>query len=123
MPRRLPESARAGAGRANRLGLLLLLGVMPPAIAAGEPSPPRQQALLQFLRQDCGSCHGMRLRGGLGPALLPESLAGTPDRVLVTAILEGRPGTAMPPWASFLSRDEAVWLVAQLRRGLETETP
>jgi cytochrome c55X len=57
----------------------------------------------------------MTLRGGLGPALLPKSLADKSDEQLVTTLLKGRPGTAMPPWESLLSRDEAVWLVAQLR--------
>jgi len=79
--------------------------------------------LIQFLKQDCGSCHGMTLQGGLGPALLPESLAEKPDDVLITTIHKGRPGTAMPPWDSFLSRDEAAWLVAQLRAGLKTRSP
>lgn len=123
MPRQPPEPARADTGRAQRVALLLALGVMPPAMATEELSPQRQQALLNLLRQDCGSCHGMSLRGGLGPALLPESLAGKAEPDLVTTILEGRPGTAMPPWASFLSRDEAVWLVTRLRGGLEKESP
>jgi cytochrome c55X len=98
-----------------RTGFLPVLALLPLAVPAGEPSPQRQQALIQFLKQDCGSCHGMTLRGGLGPALLPKSLADKSDEQLVTTLLKGRPGTTMPPWESFLSRDEAVWLVAQLR--------
>lgn len=118
----LPVSARPATGWARRLGLLLVVSVIPPA-TAGDPAPPRQQALLRFLRQDCGSCHGMSLRGGLGPALLPESLADKPDQDLVATILEGRPGTAMPPWKSFLSRDEAAWLVTRLRAGPQRGAP
>jgi len=100
-----------------------VLAWLPLPVAAGEPAPPRQQALIQFLKQDCGSCHGMTLQGGLGPALLPEALSAKPDDVLITTILKGRSGTAMPPWESFLSRDEAAWLVAQLRAGLKSHTP
>ncbi len=57
------------------------------------------------------------MKGGLGPALLPESLAGTPDDALVATILHGRPGTPMPPWGFEISADEAQWLVSRLRAG------
>jgi cytochrome c55X len=103
--------------------MLCVLALLPLAVAADQPSPPRQEALIQFLKQDCGSCHGMTLHGGLGPALLPKALAEKSDDLLVSTILKGRPGTAMPPWDSFLSQDEAVWLVAQLRAGLKTHAP
>lgn len=83
---------------------------------ATDPSPERQAALTNMLRQDCGSCHGMTRRGGLGPALLPEALVGKPDDFLVQTILNGRQGTAMPPWRSLLTLDEAAWLVQQLRK-------
>jgi len=46
---------------------------------------------------------------------LPEKLAGKSDELLVTTILEGRKGTAMPPWKPFLQRDEVVWLLGVLR--------
>jgi cytochrome c55X len=78
----------------------------------------RQQELLYLLKQDCGSCHGMTLKGGLGPSLLPEALHGKPRDLLVSTVLEGRPGTAMPPWRAMLTRDEARWLVTQLQRGM-----
>jgi len=80
--------------------------------------PERQEALRYLLRQDCGSCHGMTLKGGLGPALLPANLSGKPDGLLVNTILEGRAGTAMPPWRGLLTEAEALWLVEQLRLGM-----
>jgi cytochrome c55X len=83
-----------------------------------EPPPGRQQELLYRLRQDCGSCHGMTLKGGLGPPLLPAALAGKDDAVLIEAILHGRPGTPMPPWNFEISAAEAGWLIAQLKEGL-----
>jgi len=38
-----------------------------------EISAERQTELLYLLKQDCGSCHGMTLQGGLGSSLLPET--------------------------------------------------
>ena len=98
-------------------GLMLAVALGSPSVFA-EPPAERRQALLQLLHQDCGSCHGMTLQGGLGPALLPAALAGKSDEALIATIIEGRAGTAMPPWKSFMSRDEAQWLVSQLRKPL-----
>jgi cytochrome c55X len=38
--------------------------------------------------------------------------------MLRAAILEGRPGTPMPPWRPFLNDAEAAWLVEQLQSGV-----
>ena len=83
---------------------------------ANEPSPERQDALRNLLKHDCGACHGLTLKGGLGPALLPENLQGKPDDFLVNTVLEGRKGTAMPPWRKFINADEARWLIGVLRK-------
>jgi cytochrome c55X len=69
------------------------------------------------VRQDCGSCHGMRLTGGLGPALTPQALANWPQDNLVQVILHGRPGTPMPGWAPLLSADDARWIAQRLQSG------
>lgn len=71
-----------------------------------------------MLRHDCGSCHGLPPKGGLGPSLMPDALAEKSDALLMDAIQNGRPGSAMPPWKSFLSTDETGWLIMQLRQGL-----
>jgi cytochrome c55X len=81
------------------------------AIAIAEPSQSRQQELRNMLAHDCGSCHGLTLKGGLGPSLLADDLKGKTDRFLVQTILEGRKGTAMPAWKPFLTKQEAQWLV------------
>jgi cytochrome c55X len=87
-------------------------------LAAGI-SDPRQAELLNMLKHDCGSCHGLTLRGGLGPALHPESLAGKPADYLAATILYGRPGTPMPPWRPFLSPQEAAWMAERMREGVK----
>jgi len=89
--------------------------------AAAEPEPARQKELLYMLKHDCGSCHGMTLKGGLGPALLPENLNDKDDSDLHDSIVNGRPGTAMPPWGPLLQPGEAEWLVGILRKGGGTE--
>ena len=84
---------------------------------AGAPDAGRQAQLLYLLKHDCGSCHGMTRKGGLGPALLPENLRDRPEELLVNTILDGRPGTPMPPWRGELSDADARWLVEALNRG------
>jgi len=81
------------------------------------PSEQRQDELTHLLKQDCGSCHGMTLKGGLGPSLLPAALADKPDHVLVGTILYGRETLAMPAWDGILNKSEIEWLVAQLKQG------
>ncbi|MCC6195321.1 MAG: cytochrome c [Burkholderiales bacterium] len=85
--------------------------------AAEPPAPARQRELAHLLAHDCGSCHGGRLAGGLGPPLTAEALRARPDESLVATIIHGRPGTPMPPWRPFLTETEAQWLVQRLKQG------
>jgi cytochrome c55X len=93
-----------------------ILALAAPAAAQGVDAA-RAAELVRMVRQDCGSCHGMRLTGGLGPPLTPQALHDKPSESLVATIVGGRAGTAMPPWRPFLSEAEAAWLVARLREG------
>jgi len=102
----------------TRILLLAVNMLLASSHVLADVSPSRQLELKQFLLQDCGSCHGLTLKGGLGPALLPESLAGKPKTLLVSTILDGRPDTAMPPWKSMLTYDEASWITDQLLEGV-----
>jgi cytochrome c55X len=101
-----------------RLSGLLAAVLLAAGAASAEPPAARQDEILHALRHDCGSCHGLTLHGGLGPALLPASLAETPEEALVEIVLDGLPGTPMPPWRFILSQDEATWLVRRLKEGL-----
>jgi cytochrome c55X len=87
-----------------------------------EPAAAARAALVRMVRQDCGSCHGMRLTGGLGPALTPAALAGQPLASLAATIYHGRPGTPMPGWRALLDEDEARWIAARLQAGFPEET-
>lgn len=89
------------------------------ACAAADISPEHASRLVRLVRQDCGSCHGLQLTGGLGPSLLPGALADKPAPSLVATILGGRKGTPMPPWRGLLTEQEAQWIVERL----QTEFP
>jgi cytochrome c55X len=91
------------------------------ACYAAQASADRESELVRLVRQDCGSCHGMRLSGGLGSPLTPESLRDKPVDSLVATIIGGRPGTAMPSWRSILSEQDAVWIVRRLLEGFPEE--
>lgn len=110
MPRRMRVAVLAAA--ITTAGAALAAGGQP-------PDAERQAALEYMIRHDCGSCHGMTLQGGLGLPLRPERLRDIPDEALVHTILEGRPGTPMPPWRGLLSRAEAEWIVAYLKGEVE----
>ena len=111
------------AGLAAVMVGLVMLGALP--VLAADPStsteltlsPARRSELVTLVRQDCGSCHGLTLQGGLGPALLPQTLQDKPADYLQFVILNGRPGTAMPPWSRFLNEAEAAWVVRNLQKG------
>ena len=84
-----------------------------PALA-GDLPPERVAELERLVRQDCGSCHGMTLKGGLGSDLRAETLAGTAPETLAQIVLDGIPGTAMPPWRPLLTEGEALWIAEYL---------
>ncbi|MBV7378894.1 c-type cytochrome [Maritimibacter dapengensis] len=99
------------------LALLPFAVLAVPAMA--EMSPTRAAELEHMVIQDCGSCHGLTMKGGLGSPLTHEALDGADPGVLATIILDGVPGTAMPPWRPLLTDAEAQWIADYL---LQQET-
>ncbi len=91
------------------------------AQAQATPSAEREKQLVRMVRQDCGSCHGMHLTGGLGPALTSQALDGKPLAYLSTVITWGLPGTPMPAWQALLKEGEADWIARQLAKGFPQE--
>jgi cytochrome c55X len=98
----------------SRVAVILLFLVVQ---AEAQVLSSRQSEILHLLKHDCGSCHGMTLGGGLGPALTTEALKDKPHAYLEQVILEGRPGTPMAPWRNFITADEVRWLVNYLKTG------
>jgi mono/diheme cytochrome c family protein len=68
--------------------------------AAGAADPA---ALFQ---QHCAACHGVQRTGGMGPALLPESLERLRRPDALKVVTEGRVATQMPPFRDKLGPDE-----------------
>lgn len=95
------------------MGEVFVLGAAVLAGATAVP-PDRQAALEHMVTQDCGSCHGLRLTGGLGRPITPDALAGREAGDLAAIILDGLPGTAMPPWRPLLTEAEARWIADYL---------
>ena len=79
-------------------------------------TPERQAQLEHMVIQDCGSCHGLTMKGGLGKAITPQALSGLDPETVATIILDGVPGTAMPPWRPLISPAEALWIARYLMK-------
>ena len=116
------KAAMRNKALTTRLIFTCLLAFSPfsPTYAA-EVSEKRQKELRHLLRHDCGSCHGLTLKGGVGPSLLPDVMQKRDFEYLVISILEGHNGTPMPAWKSILNRQEVEWIVRELRKGLDDE--
>lgn len=102
-----------------RATLLVTLGLTLGCAAQARALDERE--LVRLVRQDCGSCHGMQLTGGLGHPLTPQALRDKPLDSLVATVIHGRPGTAMPAWKTILSEQEAEWIVKRLIEGFPQE--
>jgi cytochrome c55X len=96
---------------------LFVLVMLAGACTAQALDAKRERELTHLVRQDCGSCHGMTLKGGLGGALLPGALHHLESESVASIILEGVSGKPMPPWRGLLSEEEALWIAEQLKTG------
>lgn len=95
----------------------LIAGLFIAASVSAAPTEERQGYLDNLLKQDCGSCHGLTLKGGLGSAIRPQDISERSDEALFSTIKLGLPGLAMPPWGELLSDSDIQWLVERLRKG------
>jgi cytochrome c55X len=98
---------------------LFLISMAAVAAAQGGITSARQQELHNLVVQDCGSCHGLTMKGGLGKPLLPSSLAAIPNDALAEVILDGVKGTPMPHWRGLITEAEALWIARELKQGIK----
>ena len=97
--------------------LLITLAFALPAAPAARGADRDDSALQHLVRHDCGSCHGMTLKGGLGPDIRPQRFENVPRDAVAQIILDGVPGTAMPPWRPLISEADAHWIANYLAKG------
>ncbi|WP_425040469.1 c-type cytochrome [Primorskyibacter sp. S187A] len=97
------------------LGLVLTVFGTAGAAEANDISSERASDLERLVIQDCGSCHGLTLKGGLGRPITQDLMMHWDRGALRDVILDGIPGTAMPPWRLLLSEAEALWIADFLR--------
>lgn len=83
---------------------------------SAEVAPDRAKVLEHIVLQDCGSCHGLSMKGGLGRPLTADALTHADPQSLALIILDGVPGTAMPPWRPLITEDEALWIARYLKQ-------
>ncbi|MEK8050257.1 cytochrome D1 domain-containing protein [Ideonella sp. DXS22W] len=81
-------------------------------LTANAQAAPDAAALYQ---QHCASCHGTQRTGGMGPALLPESLERLRPAEALKTITAGRQATQMPGFQTTLAADEIAALSAYIR--------
>ncbi|KAB2912450.1 MAG: cytochrome c [Hyphomicrobiaceae bacterium] len=97
--------------------MVVLAGLLAFGTSAWALEEQREKELTNLVRQDCGSCHGMTLKGGLGRSLARERISQFDDDTLVAIILGGVPGTPMPPWRGLITDEEVRWIVGRLKTG------
>jgi len=78
--------------------LALLPGARPVDAQAVDPAV--------LFQQHCAVCHGVQRTGGMGPALLPESLERLRRPEALKVVTEGRVATQMPSFRDRLTTDE-----------------
>ena len=73
------------------------------ATQAAPPTTATTASAAALYREHCASCHGAQRTGGMGPALLPESLARLRRPEALKVIQEGRAATQMAGFAGTLA--------------------
>jgi mono/diheme cytochrome c family protein/DNA-binding beta-propeller fold protein YncE len=83
-------------------------------LVAVRPGPAEAADAGPIYARHCASCHGADRLGGMGPALLPESLERLKNADAVSTISQGRAATRMTGFAAILSSEEiasvAAWI-------------
>ena len=93
-----------------REGSVALLLATAPCLAAADA--PVDAAALYATH--CATCHGAQRLGGMGPALLPQSLERLRPADAQKVIRTGRPATQMPAFGETLQPAQIAALAAYL---------
>ncbi|ABC31128.1 Cytochrome c, mono- and diheme variants [Hahella chejuensis KCTC 2396] len=93
---------------------LTLSAFTTPASAADSTSNNAASDTEALYQTHCAACHHPQRLGGLGPALLPESLGRIRPKQAQEVILHGRAATQMPAFADRITDNQASQLAAYL---------
>lgn len=94
--------------RISRVAALLAAVALVPATAAAGGGGAEARTLYA---EHCASCHGADRLGGMGPALLPQSLSRLKRAAAARSIVRGRAATQMPGFADKLTGEQVQVLV------------
>ncbi len=97
--------------------LIVSLSALALAISAPLADPVRDYT------DNCQECHGAERLGGLGPALIPQTLGRMRGPNLVSVIRDGREATQMPAFGGDLSEQQINDLAAYLKQPLAEVPP
>ena len=95
---------------------LLAVGWFSAPAQAQSASNARIGGVADLYQQHCAACHGADRIGGMGPALLPESLERTRPDEIIRVITNGRAATQMQGFAEQLSQAEIKELATWIRQ-------
>jgi mono/diheme cytochrome c family protein/WD40 repeat protein len=98
-------------GRATLVAGLCWMGVD----MAGAQDSGATVGAAALYTEHCAACHGEQRTGGMGPALLPESLTRLRPAEALKVIAQGRVATQMPAFAAQLSTEQIAALAAYVR--------
>ncbi len=99
------------SSRKRTLAGLIAALFIAPGLAGADPAAVYQE--------HCADCHGEGRLGGIGPALIPETLQRMRGPKVTDVILNGRVSTQMIGYADQISASEAEDLAAWLKTPLE----
>lgn len=77
----------------------------------------------QDYADNCQECHGISRLGGIGPALIPQTLGRMRGPNLISVIREGREATQMPAFSDLLDDTQIEDLAAFLKQPLDDVPP
>ena len=81
------------------------------AVVTALPASPTALSAAALYQQHCASCHGDTRTGGMGPALLPESLERLRKKDALEVVQHGRAATQMVGYADQLTAAEIASVV------------
>lgn len=106
----------------SRLLLPMLLGLLSTLHCQAETDTVADPEAARIYQDNCAGCHGNQRTGGMGPALLPESLARLRKQEALNVMLHGRALTQMPAFSGQIAEEKLNRLV-ELIYSAPAETP